>query len=400
VNEGGYRDALSTAKERIARLESDARERGLSLQRPKTETSKHAFTLAVIGTGVFVLAITMRAVFHAWAPDPAQQEVVVTTIPAPVESVPQKKGMVWLEPAWSESSVSGPQLVKLDRVDTYLIAMFWRRGESSNGLHVVALDSWTMKPIWDHGPIEGSWTGSASSRVHLLVVDEKVIVADAIGKAYVLDARSGKEVLHSTFPRGNGSLCLSAEEAPRVLVGENLAFDPETGATKTVKAHCAPPGVCSSAYSDLCHELPSPRPPAPTDHSFKSIDVWRSDEHHVAFDQEHPNHIVGWLTGGTGQWELALEPAEEQPVPIRPPRFAIEKDRAFSLYVRDHEHHLVSVDLQSGKIQYDVPIPEYPLSSKLGYFGFLDQRLFLQVDDSMLAFNAWSGRFVRSVEGE
>ncbi|MFO0737132.1 MAG: hypothetical protein U0270_14685 [Labilithrix sp.] len=395
-----YRDALASAKERVARLEALAKEQGFPHRSHRTRNA--VIALVVIALATTQTFCSVRKMRERDAPLEAIPITKRAEAP-PIRPLPPRD-LEWFEAMDSYNPVRGPQEVWAGGKHL-LVGMLWKRGERTNGLHVGAFDFETLKSEWVAGPFESEWSSEDQERFHLLVDGSSIVLADAAGLLRVLST-DGDLVGKRDMPRGTIGLCRTVHAPIRLAVGSGAHdeastasalfpweldrikpyyFDPAllqlTAAPNTppmAGTWCATDDYCDVARRNGCRD---------------SDAKYHYDGHHVRIETTATETK---LTGGhdtdSHTWTHAIPTSDG-----RPGLSAISERYFFHGYIDRGRQAIIALDLVDGHAHFMANVDQ-PSGARLRLLRRMaPDRVFALYDDEMLVFRASGERLGRLV---
>jgi hypothetical protein len=209
-----YRDELDAAHRRIEQLQANADEAERILRESRPHPRWKAATLGLglaiglsIGSAVF-------AAFGGWLDRTVDPEPV----PAPIVTAPEP----YVPPAEPlESTRRIPELVDVDG-DGVLDIVATLVGKNDHELRVRAIDGETFKTLWTAGPYPGTSAAPTTAALSMVVVGDRVVVADAGGTIHVLARANGAELTTYAIPLG-GETCFAPNAGVQVGASDRRA---------------------------------------------------------------------------------------------------------------------------------------------------------------------------------
>lgn len=222
-----YRDDLGAAHRRIALLEEQLGMRAPALPARRTGIPLVAWLIAASGITLFVGVFgAVTGLFGLGRPARVEPGPLPAAVVA--ETAPPR-----LQASWYTQVGVLPTLVDVDGDGTKdLVGLFWRSGQDATPLYAAAVDGKTFHVKWSAGPYPSQWS---STRSHLAVVGNKVVVTDSHGMLHVLELASGHELAEQNVEGGVTEVCARGDGSARAIVrgvngttAESRLFDVDT----------------------------------------------------------------------------------------------------------------------------------------------------------------------------
>jgi hypothetical protein len=337
-----YRDELVTAHRRIEQLEGDIKqlqedaedvERILRDARPRSR-----WKAGMLGVGIAIgltVGSATFAIFGRWLDETIDTKPLppIQTV-APAPTAPPQEPLVASRRVPDLSDVDGDGVP--DLITTFV-------GRNDGHLRVMAIDGATFKTLWTAGPFTGASAAPGSAGPHLVVIGDRVVVADATGTLHVLARANGVELTTYVIPLG-GETCFAPNagvqvgqsdaqgafrvgnvkaSATEVLAtsrqkGESKIIDVVSGGVRAApeQSWCfvteigTPGGGCARDDSDDCARYTDPPMRVP---DFNAYMTWYEGKHRVFVGNGGSSVALGWTMGAaTTSWRHGLAAEGEE----------------------------------------------------------------------------------------
>jgi hypothetical protein len=328
-------------------------------------------------------------------------EVVIRAAPAPPPAPVPAGDLEFfsLRLIWD---ANGPSLVDAEGKGSAhdLVVLAWRRGHADRPLHVVALRRGSYEVLWRS---EGLPSRRSDPSISLAASGDKIAVSDAKHDVHILDVRSGRELRAVHGPENFEQLATLASDRGAVFTVSpmglrrdetNYRIDLETGdITVTPRSERSFRYECLTDRSRACRSESLPAAKAsmgklvsPHVAEFAEDLVDDGDRISVVDDAARPQlvdfQLFAWNADGRSLWRAHATP---------PPRRALQgagsgshewlalgNHRLVAIYLVGPAGHRVSAhDAATGKLAYDVALPELP-------YGLEVERLTLDGDTGFI----------------
>jgi hypothetical protein len=406
-----YRDDLAAAHRRIALLEEALG------QRPPPMPVRRRPILAIV-IGVLVLGFYL-CVFGALS----GRWMFARPVPPPVPVEPSPATPQRLYASWYTQSGVLPTMVDVDGDGTKdIVGLFWRSGEDATALHVAAVNGKTFALAWTAGPFASQWS---STRTHLAVAGNKVVVTDSQDWLHVLELGTGKELTNQRLEGGVLRVCAAGNGNGRFLVQTSAAEGSPSGArdeerifdADTSSFAAAPPGLACAVRYDTCSAEKKGRPcfhygaapSAPKDAvTTPSFYVSRTVEDGTtaitvgsaaAGSGRAAPQLIGFTKGARkAAWRTPLLPEGDE-VHYGVTQSELRDGRLTAFYqTKKGPFRLVSRDALSGALLWSATVPRSDEGSYAAAFGVEDGRVLVVMNETVHIFDAATGEYLKGLD--
>lgn len=413
VNEE-YRDELAAAHRRIEALEAALQ--GRLPPRPRSAAPRFAIGLAVCGIVGIVGAFSSCAYFSL------SRSATASSVPyAPYPGADTAPLPPRLYASWYTQNDVLPTLVDVDGDGTKdIVGLFWRSGSDEAPLYAAAIDGKTFTLKWSAGPYPSQW---ASTRTHLAVAGDKVVLTDSQEDLVVLELKDGTEVRSSKVLGGVTQLCALGDGSARA-VARSAAFPGESNTTLLDLASGSTGKVPASASCPSRHEScwavrdgrpcetwgalasapreaqasPARRAVRTFQEADRGVTIFAPDGASTKDGRDEP-YAVAFVKGSkTPLWKGSLLVEGDE---MHFGRAEIEmKDRKLGVFYQTKAgpFRVAVYDAITGERLWSALVPRSQEGSYAGAFGIEDDRVMAVVNHTVHVYDATTGEYLKGLD--